>query len=737
MNVATPPARPSEPPAARRVASARAFLAPFKRFWAGEIDLGRIGMAVTLPVLAWVFYTTSSGMIDIMQKEQGDLVGIAGTLVATTAVLVMLASTSWSLGADLAALIARRRMARERMVMKTLVTAAVFAFVFSISAFFSFTYYYNNIFKLSSRKIVAELQPMELAAEVVLPATKQIAAAYETASAKIGSNPAFKTYLESLDGVIDAARTAGPALRDAIRKNQEAQQAALAKAAQQAAVELESARAAGRQYDEAQAEIAALERNVADFDATIKGKQDEIAALTATARQEEQLAVDAEHGLDNKGAVCGPNCIGHREKAKEASRRAAMIRQTLAGPTNERAAALKKRDALAAQSIALKQKAELAATAAKKPLPKSEAALDLDATLRDLTALRDQLRVEPTWTKVREAKPLCEPILSAARQSNALPASVGRDFACEPQGEARDLLSARDEVIAARVAFDKKCGLETGLRDELNAIVLKIRNAPASDRSAASNGFNEAKGLVDACVVAGKAVGLTEDDVRELLKKSDAFMRAHSTERNRFELAREAFWSFTPDSTMAIAVAMAQDGFLFIMKFLSEIFKRGFEARERRQFMTPIDLTDEEEEPVEIRAMKAMLRVAKPVHGDMSEIDPRDPTLSSLAQNVRDNLVAILNRLVRDEIAHVDRKGAYVVDNVTVSQVESRLFAAMKPRALRAARYALEGSAAGGGPRAFYGDVVLANARRRRPTALERYLAPENATTARGAGQAE
>jgi hypothetical protein len=724
MTVASPPARPAESPAPRRFAALDALFAPLRRFWAGEIDLGRIGMAVTIPVLAWVFYTTSSGMIDIMQKEQGDVVGVAGTLVATTAVLVMLASTSWSLGADLAALIARRRMARERMVMKTLVTAAVFVFVFSISAFFSFTYYYNNIFKLSSRKIAAELQPMELAAEVVLPATKQIGAAYEAASAKIVADPAFKSYLDSLDGLIDTARTAGPALREAIRKSREAQQAVLTRAAQQAAAELESAQAAGRQYDETRAEITAVEKSVENLDATIKSKQEEMAALGVKARQEEQLAIDAEHGLDNKGAVCGPNCHAHRIKAEEANRRAAAIRQTLAGPMAERAAALKKRDALAAQSISYKQKAELAAAAAKRPMPKAEATVDLDAALRDLTALRDQLRVEPTWARVHEAKPLCEPIFAAARQSNALPANVAQDFACEPQGEARDLLSARDEVIAARAAFDKKCGLETGLRDELNAIVAKIRAAPTSDKTAAADGFNAAKGLVDACVVAGKTVGLGEDKVRELLKKSDEYVRSHSTERNKFELAREAVWSFTPDSTMAIGVAVAQDSFLFIMKFLSEIFKRGFEARERRQFMTPMDLTDDEEEPVEIRAMKAILRTARPLRGDMSAIDLQDPALRTLPQNVQDNLTAILNRLVRDEIAHVDRKGAYVVDNVTVSQVESRLFAAIKPRA-RAARYGLESFAASGGPRAFYSDAVLANARRRRPSALERYLAPE------------
>ncbi len=738
MSAAIPPARPAaaENPASRPGHPQRALFAPLRRFWAGEFDLGRVGMAVTIPVLAWVFYTTSSGMIDIMQKEQGDLVGLAGTLVATTAVLIMLASTSWSLGADLAALIARRHMARERMVVKTLVTAAVFAFVFSISAFFSFTYYYNNIFKLSSRKIVAELQPMELAADIVLPAAKQIEAANEAAATKIVATPSVKAYLASLDTLIETGRTAGPALREAIRKNQEAQQATLARAAQQTALELESARAAARQYDEAQADIAALERSVAALDAVIGAKQEEIAALGVAARQEEQLAVDAEHGLDNKGAVCGPNCRTHRAKAEEANRRAATIRQTLAGPTAERASALRKRDALSAQAIAYKQRADLAASAAKRQIPKGEAAVDLDATLNALAALRDAFRSSPVSPG------------RSRRSRSANPFSSPRDSRtpCRPPAPATSRASRRAKrescwrgatTLSPRArASTKNAASRAGLRDSIAAIVAKIRAAPASDRAAAATGFNEAKALVDACVVSGKTVGLTEEDVRELLKKSDAYMRAHSTERNKFELAREAFWSFTPDSTMAIGVAVAQDAFLFIMKFLSEIFKRGQEARERRQFSAPMDLSDDEEEPVEMRAMKAMLRVARPIHGDMSEIDPQAAALQTLASAVRENLFAMLNRLVRDEIAHVDRKGGYVVDNVTIAQVESRLFAAMRPRAQRAARFALEGSAAGAGPAAYYSDALLARTRRRRASALERYLSVEAASAESGVGGA-
>jgi hypothetical protein len=139
--------------------------------------------------------------------------------------------------------------------------------------------------------------------------------------------------------------------------------------------------------------------------------------------------------------------------------------------------------------------------------------------------------------------------------------------------------------------------------------------------------------------------------------------------------------------------------------------------------MAPLDLTDDEDEPVDIRAMKALLRVARPMPGDMSEIDLRTQTIAILPTAVRENLMAILNRLVRDEIAHVERSGAYIVDNVTIAQVEQRLHAALKPRSTRALRYVLEGGGDGAGPRAFYADPIAARTRRRRPSSLERYLA--------------
>ena len=223
-----------------------ALAAPVRKLWPRETDLGRIGMAIAAPVLCWVFYTTSSGMVDIMQKEPGDWIGLGGAVIATTAILVMLASTSWSLGADLASLIAMRRMARERVIIKTSITALVFAFVFSISAFFSFTYYYNNIFKLSSKKIVGELQPMELAADIVLPTAKEVAARYDENTAHLEATPGFKSYLDQLEALSETARTADATLRESIRKSQEARQRVALEAARRAAADLaEAQRQAG------------------------------------------------------------------------------------------------------------------------------------------------------------------------------------------------------------------------------------------------------------------------------------------------------------------------------------------------------------------------------------------------------------------------------------------------------------------------------------------------------------
>lgn len=680
---AEPSARPATSPARAKPAPTKNkfFLALLERVFGPppyRASIARIASAVTIPVFCWVFFTTSSGMIDIMRRESNDVIGMIGAFIGASAILVMLAATSMSLGADLGALIARRQFVGERVVLKTAITATIYVFVFSMSAFFSFTYYYTNIFKLSSKKIVSEMQPKELAADVILAGAKAIAANYDAETARINASPAMQNYFGAVDAMLRAASEQEPRFREGVQKIQEEISASAAAVAAKAAAELQDAQAAARLVEEISVKIAALNRAAGDLDSIISAKQAEIEVLNSKARQEDQLAVDAAKGLDGLGASCGPNCESHRAAAGSARKRIATIRQTLAGPQDERANAQKRRDALNAQLISLRQKAE-SAGASPAALAIAPAIPDFAATLRKLAELRTQISANPNWTLIRETKGYCGQILGTARRAGMALPGVQPDFDCEPSiGEARDMLTARDEVIAGRAAFEQKCALDGAIREQLQGISLRIRNAPESDKSAASNGFNEAKQIVDACVVSSKPAGLTEADVQALLKRSDDFSRSHTMDRNRFEMAREAFMSFTPDASMALGVAIAQDAFMFIMKLLSEIFSREVKTRERPPLPPAMDVADDEKDDPDMRMMKTLLRMSRPLHGDMSAFDVGAAGVQELPEHVRANLAGLLNRLVRERIAYIDRRGVYVLDNRTLASVEVRLAAAVE-----------------------------------------------------------
>jgi len=645
--------------------------------------IARIASAVTVPVFCWVFYTTSSGMIDIMRRDSSDPVGVVGAFVGTSAILVMLAAASMSLGTDLAALIGRRTFVGERIALKTAVTTAVYLFVFSMSAFFSFTYYYTNIFRLSSKRIVSEMQPMELAADVVLAAGKAIDANYETQSAQILASPGMQGYLASLDALLRAAREQEPRFREGVRKIQDEIDETAAKEAARAASLAQDARAASQLAEEAASKVSALERAIADLDAIISAKQGEIDALGSKARQEDQLALDAANGLDGLGASCGPNCESHRAAAAAARKRVASIRQTLAQPQEERATARRQRDALATQSATLRQKADRGGAGPASSAPAPTPAPDFVSAIRRLGDLRNDIRANPRWAPLKEAQAHCAQLLTTARRSGMALAGVEPGFDCQPASEARDLLSARDDILRGRAAFAEKCALDGAIRDQMQAIAARIRAAPDSEKDAATKGLAEAKQAVDACVVAGRPAGLLEADVQTLLSRSDQFSRAHTLERNRFEQAREAFFSFTPDATMAIGVAIAQDAFMFVMKLLSEIFSREARVRDKPPLPAPMDVVDDDKDDPDVRMMKALLRLSRPLSGDCSAFDTTAPQVADLPDHVRSNLVALLNRLVRERIAYLDRRGAHVLDNRTLASVEARLAAAIERSRMR------------------------------------------------------
>jgi hypothetical protein len=77
--------------------------------------------------------------------------------------------------------------------------------------------------------------------------------------------------------------------------------------------------------------------------------------------------------------------------------------------------------------------------------------------------------------------------------------------------------------------------------------------------------------------------------VQEFLQKSEQFRREQSLDRNKFAQARAAFWSGTPDATMAIAIAVTQAIFILILKFLSEIFSYKVKPRANVRLDAPLE----------------------------------------------------------------------------------------------------------------------------------------------------
>ena len=71
-------------------------------------------------------------------------------------------------------------------------------------------------------------------------------------------------------------------------------------------------------------------------------------------------------------------------------------------------------------------------------------------------------------------------------------------------------------------------------------------------------------------------------------------------------------------------MAVAQDMLILIYKFLADFYKYRWRPRGKIAIGAPIDLSDDKEDPNEIRARKALLRLAKPGRDEVSEINDAD-----------------------------------------------------------------------------------------------------------------
>lgn len=640
--------------------------APFK------FDLGRLGIFVAIPVILWAFYTTSSGMIDIMSQDDHDRAGAIGAVVGSAAVLAVLALTSWSLGTDLGALLTRRRSERPAPL-KVIVVSVFFLFVFSFSVFFSFTYYYKNIFALSSKKLIEELQPAEFATMIITATEKKIDSAYSDVSVHIKDEKgAAGPWLRGINELVKVAGTGGANLRDAVRKLQEENQREAEANAKKRSELTTALQTANRKLADATNELVGYDNAIANVTKIIEPKREEIKTLQAELKETEQKAADAEKGLDNLGEGCGKNCKALLSKASAARGKIAVIRSSLVQPEKEYTEQVSRRERLASQIPVLSQQVQRTQSALDSipAAQKADIPSDVGGTARMLIDARDEFLRMPTWQTLRAIKPACDVMLASVRQAK-MEADLASNFNCELQAtDIRQMLTARDGVTEGRAAFAKRCGLSEG--SELQLAIRKLtQSIQKDDAKGGEQSLDKTGVLLEPCIFMAKAAGISDTDVQELQKQQRTFQLSNTTRRNKFQLAREAFWSGTPDATMAIGIAVAQDAFILILKLLAEIF--GYEAkpRIRSRLNAPIDVADRETDVAEVRALKSLLRDSRATRGDVSKFSVA--AASSLPLEVKENLVAHLNRMIRDGTAHVDGEDSYLIDNSALKQMEEHV----------------------------------------------------------------
>lgn len=228
------------------------------------------------------------------------------------------------------------------------------------------------------------------------------------------------------------------------------------------------------------------------------------------------------------------------------------------------------------------------------------------------------------------------------------------------------MLTRRASYAGARKTFDAQCALEGKLREQLDKIAERVRTKELQPALA----LTEAKKIVDGCVALAGTTGVPGVQLSEFYSQANDFVLARSLDRNRFDLATEELFR-TSAANKALAVAVAQDMLILVYKFLADFYKYRWRPRDKIAIGAPIDLADNKADPNEIRARKALLRLAKPGHDEVSEINDAD--VDALPPEVAMNLNGMLNGLARRQAVWRVRIGVQGIENSVLFAVESEL----------------------------------------------------------------
>jgi hypothetical protein len=293
-------------------------------------------------------------------------------------------------------------------------------------------------------------------------------------------------------------------------------------------------------------------------------------------------------------------------------------------------------------------------------------AFGLGSGLQGLEEARREFERDPSWSAINRIKTSCDVLLPVIREMK-LASDGPESIQCAPQSSGlQGLLDRRASYVGARKTFDAQCALEGKLRDQLENIAERVHYKELQPPLA----LTEAKKIIDGCVALAGTAGVLGEQLSEFYSQANNFVLARSLDRNRFDLATEELFQ-TSAANKALAVAVAQDMLILIYKFLADFYKYRWRPRGKIAIGAPIDLADNKADPNEIRARKALLRLAKPGRDEVSEINDTD--VDALPEEIAMNLKGLLNGLARRQAVWLVRSGVQGIENAVLFAVESEL----------------------------------------------------------------
>lgn len=599
-------------------------------------------------------YTTAKGLLDIVGGSQFYIVVLATVVVQGT-----LAIAAWFLGQELARYVLRRRLGPGMDPPSgalTAVTAVLFLATFSVSVFFSFSFWFTELRGLSQRREDARQLPNTFVSEVM---PTLLAAVNEGRMAElrgVSDFPATKEWFANLDKIVDFARDKRQAVQKQIEENAGARDVR-EKQVRDARAKLTQFRADKEKY---QREADDIDKKLAPFDEELAQRQKEWQQY-----EQERLAECA--GIQGRKQGCGPKATEATKQRDAVKRQMDEIESTIESDRKRRAQLGKLLQGAQADIDDLTRFLENLHAPSEAGTPAG--GLDsLEQMVTLLTQRERAFREAGTQDTYREVVQTCSGIVGLLTDAKLAGGPI-ENLSCESVAVLA-LTENRPQREAARVEFAKDCSPAGMTRVATEAIAMIPSGGERVADNILSGAFEHVNGKIQACVNLAIATGA---DVSLAERKRSDFARMHAPNRDRFQEALAGFFEGGAQRTAALALAVTFDMIILALSFFADVFNIRGHARRRGRIerQDHVDASPQPDDPVPLAGAKALRRYVRFDRKLMrSVLDLNSPGIAALDPNIRENLLMRVDRFIEGHLADAVDDSRYALSEEALAEIE-------------------------------------------------------------------